>query len=558
MPVFACESHLTPRRARAALVAGLFALLAGCGGDSTPFESLVTAPPGQGPGPAPVPDVPTSPEIDDGREPHGHIVLPDNTSIPAINLHLKPLKPVTPEPPVTPDPPVPPVVTPGIGIILKPLPDRGPAGALNVRDLGAKGDCKVDDGPAITAAIALAASQRKPLYFPHGEYCVATRMPLVENVTIMGNPAQLSLLRGTTDTPVVLGATAWGDKTSNLLIQDMGFENIQVGVIGNQTNQVFERNIFFGTKKVDTPHISLGSGVTQAVVRGNLFLRNLQGRGVTGYQTRKALIEANLFGLPDGAAARAHLLPQLPPALAALVTKAAPQLARFPENATQGCFLTGINLYSDNLDSQILNNVILGNNDKTNCTADHVIYAKTSKHLRIVGNFFHGWPNDSGGGVKFKNGEDVVLAANTFDDTGLLMHVFPGLSFMYLKDFYVLNNYYRGRTNLGKWQAGFNMQEYFDETPWGPHHAGKLANGAENIVFAQNRFDIPGVDGALISFLNMDLSTVYASDNKTTAGKPLVLQSNFGQTPLPSMPALPADADQFNFFGKPPQYSLTP
>ncbi|MDW8104183.1 MAG: glycosyl hydrolase family 28-related protein, partial [Armatimonadota bacterium] len=92
----------------------------------------------------------------------------------------------------------------GIGADVASASTRGeqPAGALNVRDFGAKGDGKIDDTTAFQKAIDAAHEMGGNLVFvPRGDYLIAGTLEVREHVVLEGvfrGPTYGSQQRGTT------------------------------------------------------------------------------------------------------------------------------------------------------------------------------------------------------------------------------------------------------------------------------------------------------------------------------------------------------------------------
>lgn len=408
-----------------------------------------------------------------------------------------------------------------------------PLNSLDVRTFGAKGDGKHNDGPAITAAITAAIAASKAVYFPRGEYRIDESIELKSDAKMIGDKNHLALLRGS-KAGIKIGSPDWSSRASHVQIRDLGFEDITLGFTGNSSQIIIEKNIFFGKIETEDPHVAIGSEVQNSVVRDNIFLRSRIGRGVTTYNAKSTIIDSNIFGLPDNMVYRNMLIRQLPAIHRILLKKASRKILE-SQGATFGCFKTGVNAYNNDVDLSITRNIFYGNLDEKNCVKDHVIYAKAATNMRITGNYIRGWLNDAGGGVKLKNGINVLISSNWFEDTGLLLHTYPGLKILGFDGLYVLDNFYRGYSNIGKWQSGFNLQVYANNTPWDdPIHTAKPQPGATNVVFSGNRFDVD-IIGRNISLNNSDLRSVYAYDNLSIDNMPVRNVQLFGQFPLSSL-----------------------
>jgi hypothetical protein len=115
----------------------------------------------------------------------------------------------------------------------------------------------------------------------------------------------------------------------------------------------------------------------------------------------------------------------------------------FGKDDTTGCFVTAIN------DNSKLNTLISGNKVNRNAVfnpagdlTDHGIYAHSFNGLTIVNNTISGWPaNGSGGSVKARNGQHLVISNNIFNGSGILLYEYKSnVNHPFLKYVVVANN----------------------------------------------------------------------------------------------------------------------
>ena len=64
---------------------------------------------------------------------------------------------------------------------------------------------------------------------------------------------------------------------------------------------------------------------------------------------------------------------------------------------------------------------------EVNYAEDHGIYVWGVAGIVIIGNSISGWsPTASGGSVKIRNGEDITIQNNTFNDSGIMAYTYEG------------------------------------------------------------------------------------------------------------------------------------
>ncbi|XP_028394561.1 uncharacterized protein LOC114518768 [Dendronephthya gigantea] len=135
--------------------------------------------------------------------------------------------------------------------------------------------------------------------------------------------------------------------------------------------------------------------------------------------------------------------------------------------------------------SVIEKNIFNGSPNSKSLKHDHVVYLKGFDGMKFLENYARGWPSDSSGGIKARNGKNLVIARNYIDDTGILMYTHiianQGVTiYKGLKNVLVYGNHIVQRTNQGHPKSGI----YYSK----PHFAGV----DENVTYSANVFEIIG------------------------------------------------------------------
>lgn len=118
----------------------------------------------------------------------------------------------------------------------------------------------------------------------------------------------------------------------------------------------------------------------------------------------------------------------------------------FGDGGETGHFITAIN---DNSKSNslisgntILRTVAMNTDDVNDPDTDHGIYAHSFDGLVIHKNTIKGWPaNGSGGAIKARNGQNLVISENVFHDSGILLYIYINpTGYQYLKNVEIRHN----------------------------------------------------------------------------------------------------------------------
>ena len=112
---------------------------------------------------------------------------------------------------------------------------------------------------------------------------------------------------------------------------------------------------------------------------------------------------------------------------------------------------------------------------------DHVMYLKGFNMMEVVSNYVRGWPADYSGGIKARNGKNLLVARNYLDDTGIFLYTHRTINpclFNGLKNVVIYRNHIVQRTNPGHLTSGIYYYE--------PHDIGI----DWNITYSANVFEI--------------------------------------------------------------------
>jgi hypothetical protein len=228
------------------------------------------------------------------------------------------------------------------------------------------------------------------------------------------------------------------------------------------------------------------SGVHRPALSHSVFLRDERGFGVAvDVQSSVAIkIENNIFGLDLGRIdwMEKELGPTYWPTLKLKLEFLKNELNLHDD---QGFWKSSI-YHGFNNDSAIDKNIFNGSPNFVRngpIHKDHAVYLKAFHNLNFTENYVRGWDPDSSGGIKARNGEDLVIARNYVDDTGILLYIHEQVGRplpLLLKNVLIYGNHIVERTKPGARKSGiFYLEPHQDFTD-------------ENIVYAGNVFEIKG------------------------------------------------------------------
>lgn len=320
----------------------------------------------------------------------------------------------------------------------------------------------------VTQFINICSQKNKDAFFNSGTYHLHNNIILKSDVSILGD--ENVIFKGVNGDYQVHLLDDGG--VSSIEIKNIVFDNVTIySRDSNSLNWQITENIFTNAKKVDT---SIDSGLVpdsnnknggestgyyilrknQAItINSNLFLRDEHslGRGIGIYKTSNVVIEDNYFGL----------LEDIDQSIVSAKTKALKKkvlaLKILDSTSNQGYFMTCINVINNDTNTKIVGNHFSLNKDITEVQyedgsqttkgyhRDHFIYAKEYEGLSIIGNYFKGMNKNADGGIKCRNGNDLIIYKNVLEDTMILLYVQQYSVKNYLTNVYIKENRFINR-----------------------------------------------------------------------------------------------------------------
>lgn len=382
----------------------------------------------------------------------------------------------------------------------------------------------------------------KNAFFNDGVYAIHGKIPLKTGVSILGDRNTVFYGNNPDYQAHLLDGTAGAD----ILIQDIVFDNVSIYFQQPaSTRWTIQRNVFMNAKKLDISQGYIDPGLepdssnmnggpstgyyilsknNTVTIQSNLFLRdkNSLGRGIGLYRTQNSVIQDNYFGM----------LEDVDQSMVSLTTKnlKAKALPRCDTSSNQGYFMTGINVINGDQNTLIYKNFFSFNKDlceggyedqsqKTlGYHRDHLIYAKEFSGLQIIANYFKGQNKNADGGVKCRNGNDLVVYKNIFEDSLLLLYVQDSGTKNDLKNVFVCQNIFLNQDYTNE-SISVNDKTKFLTCEYLILLMNYVENAElENITISQNTFYSFGLSNEKI---------VLDYTNKTTKDTNLTIEENF-------------------------------
>jgi hypothetical protein len=314
--------------------------------------------------------------------------------------------------------------------------------------------------------VIAAAISGDTVWVEAGTYTITGKIVMKAGV-ILAKKTSTNPVFDATGTTTDLLAASYNTELSNCVFSGITFWNYRF-VIANASKVTFKYCIFdYGTRKAGTNENYYSDAYLQfsdtdsSVVNTCTFARrvNNSGRGIWLKSTTNSKIQNCTFG----------------------------------NGGTTGYFVTAIN---DNSESKsLISNNIVNRNVALNTDldqTDHGIYAHSFNGLTISGNTISGWPtNGSGGAVKARNGQNVTISGNTFNDSGILLYEYSNTpAYPYLNNVIVLNNTINITTNVNDIYHGIG---YYRDNTTGTEYSFRIEgnivpNGT--ISFAGNNINV--------------------------------------------------------------------
>lgn len=313
-------------------------------------------------------------------------------------------------------------------------PVKPSAGTSSVSDL------TVNTGMTLAQInqVIAAASSGQTVWVEAGTYTITGKIVMKAGVTL-AKKTSVNPIFDATGASTELLAISYGTDLNSCTFSGITFWNLRF-VISNATNLSFKYCIFdYGKRKAGTDESYYADAYIQmtdtdvSLINTCTFCRrvNNSGRGVWLKSTTNSKVVNCTFG----------------------------------NGGTTGYFVTAVNDNSESsslIDGNIINRNPALNSD--NLQTDHGVYAHSFNGLTISNNTITGWPaNADGGAVKARNGQNLVISGNTFNDSGILLYEYGNTpAYPYLNYVKVLNNTINISANLNDIYHGIGY--YRDNT----------------------------------------------------------------------------------------------
>ena len=377
----------------------------------------------------------------------------------------------------------------------------------------AAGDGVTDDTSAIQAIVNHAMSSNiTKVFFPRGEYLVSGNIAIADSVELYGTESGMAVIKAS-DAYAIKIHNAVRVPVTNVVLRYLYFDGILVEFKGRSINNItIEGCIFFSSQSPGNANNAEKKqlkmvDVRQGRVFRNVFMRDSHAYGVAISFTRTVdvMLYKNLCGLK--LSQDMHWLSnQVEPIgfYSSQKNKLEFLKSHYHLQDDQGYFCSC--LYEEcDIRMRIEKNVFNGS-PNTGRKRDHAIYLKGFNQMSVLSNYVRGWPANVTGGIKARNGQDLWLARNYVDDTGILLYSHENTNnktciYVGLKNVVVYGNHLRMQTNLNHSTSGLRYYE--------PHRVGR----DESIKYSGNEFEIMGVsnptDYPVIWLTNGDTSQHY-------------------------------------------------
>lgn len=267
-------------------------------------------------------------------------------------------------------------------------------------------------------------------------YTLTGALTLKSGVTIDGN---LSKWYNSSATTVLPGVNA--SSLSNVLIKNLTLDNVMFRFWASSAitgiNGIELYNCTFQNGRAQSGSTQVNSFYLQVrganvAIKQCRFLRGsaFKGKGIQFYLAENCTVQDSLFGTSTTTS---------------------------PNFTTHGYFKTAINVANSSTGGStvsansakdititrcfIYRNPAMSDTGGDAGDSDHGIYAHGFDGLTLTGNTISGWaPMASGGAIKIRNGINALIQDNTLLRSGVLMYIYSGHPFLFLKYVDVLDN----------------------------------------------------------------------------------------------------------------------
>jgi hypothetical protein len=331
------------------------------------------------------------------------------------------------------------------------------------RNLGFIPDSNVDYSKKLNDLMEIwSAPSNEPtiLYFSPGKYRFDNNISVKNNISIFGGTsAGLVVFYSNSEKAITLGADENTAINNHFKLKNLIFDNITLRFTGGKKKGVRIRCCAFINSKTPTevePNNSRNNAQVDVQngsfdIRNNVFMRGKEypGLGINTYKNQNTQIKSNFLGsFKDVEKATPYLAQET----INLLKKMEQKKTDLNLSDDEGNYVSAWYATDGLLDSIFINNYFCGNtkqllyNPKTKIDEikrDHIIYLKFYNKVKLMQNYFSGWPSDAFGQIKVRNAENLTFIANYLENTSVNARAYDNKDNKnyFLKNTYVLNNF---------------------------------------------------------------------------------------------------------------------
>lgn len=257
-----------------------------------------------------------------------------------------------------------------------------------------------------------AASAGETVWVEPGTYTITGKLKFKNGITLK-NVSETPVFDATSNTSQLL-EMYYSSGFNNCVVDGITFHNIRFRIADAFNVQFLNCTFDHGIRMAGTDKKYLKDAyihflrVEEGLINGCTFSRREgnSGRGVYNAKSTAVSITNNTFG----------------------------------NGGTTGYFTTAIN--DNSAESHIANNQIHRIESWVNkAETDHGMYCHSFEALEIIGNTISGWPADaSGGAIKARNGEELLIQDNVMTTSGILLYTYKHNTHPFLNNVIVENN----------------------------------------------------------------------------------------------------------------------
>ena len=365
---------------------------------------------------------------------------------------------------------------------------KNPGGAL----IQAVGDGETDDTSAIQAILDQAASStHNKVFFPPGEYLISRDIVIQNSVELHGTEIGIAVIKASTPNARKLYNAL---PVQSVILKNLYLDGIRVNFDGGNnakpTKNITVLNcVFFSTVSPSANNSNDGQLTFRRLRDGTvdkcIFLRGPDAFGVASkfFRTKRVQIRNNVFGLDLSKVD--WLSTELEPEQHWTEQKQKLQFLQTSYDLAddQGFFKCCLyDAYDEEM--RISQNVFNGSPNTGSLHKDHAMYLKGFDGVEVAANFVRGWPADPSGGIKARNGKNLIIVRNYIDDTGILLYTHdPHDTSLHhgLENVVTYGNHIVQRSNPGHRASGISYYER--------HFTGV----DKNLTYSANQFEIVDV-----------------------------------------------------------------